>query len=146
MPYSPGSAEQGRFEDKAGRASRPSLFYGESDASNQTSEGKAASKVCRKEKEGAFESPEEGQKPVGGLGGRREAMNIEHAKTMLEHLEDEMDYQANSVHLGKDTNRFYFGFVDRKDHRYYQVELNTDQLALLLKQAAELISHCSIVA
>ena len=59
--------------------------------------------------------------------------------------EAKMGYDAKTVHLGTEGMDIYFYWVDKSDSVYHSVNLNIDQVVLLMKQAAEIISQCSIV-
>lgn len=56
-----------------------------------------------------------------------------------------MPFTAKTIHLGKDAHGFYFSWVEEKDSIYRSVELNIQQVALLLKQASDVLYSNSII-
>ena len=57
-----------------------------------------------------------------------------------------MPFTAKSVGLRRDEYGYCFYWVEESDSTFRSVELNVDQVALLLKQAADLISQCRIAS
>jgi hypothetical protein len=60
-------------------------------------------------------------------------------------LEEEMSFKAKHINLTAAGFDIYFSWVNEVDNIYHSVDLNIDQVVLLMKQAAEIISRCSIV-
>jgi hypothetical protein len=56
-----------------------------------------------------------------------------------------MPYTAKTIHLGKNAHGFCFSWVDQTDSIYRSVELNIEQVALLLKQASDVLYSNSII-
>jgi hypothetical protein len=53
---------------------------------------------------------------------------------------------ARATALVKDGGKYYFSWVDEETMVYHSVDLNLDQVAVLLKQAADIINGCYIIA
>jgi hypothetical protein len=54
-------------------------------------------------------------------------------------MEGKMRKEANSIHLGKDEDGYYFSFVDKTTGLFESVQLNQDQVLLLMRQVSELV-------
>jgi len=56
-----------------------------------------------------------------------------------------MNYKAKHINLTASGYDLYFSWVNEEDDVYHSVDLNIDQVVLLMKRAAEILSSCSIV-